>query len=223
MQSKVKRLKEERERSLSGETTPAFKDERETGNESPEEAGGENGLSGEASARSCKESNSSDLKPPPGHDSGGAAADGDAEVKDEPAAGEMAAKDEASGESAAGSKEADAVKESSDVQSSASPSRKRRRRLRKVGGGDVASTSAPVPLPAAVAEPLLAFLQSVRTSKSGAVFERRLESQVKNFSRFLFFSRKKSLIYHFPPSLPSVKKRHKCSIHHLVQLNNYLH
>uniref|UniRef100_A0A453RJV2 Uncharacterized protein n=1 Tax=Aegilops tauschii subsp. strangulata TaxID=200361 RepID=A0A453RJV2_AEGTS len=152
LQSKVKRLKEERERSLSGETTPALKDERETGNESPEEAGGENGLSG-------------------------AAADGDAEVKDEPAAGEMAAKDEASGESAAGSKEADAVKESSDVQSSASPSRKRRRRLRKVGGGDVASTSAPVPLPAAVAEPLLAFLQSVRTSKSGAVFERRLESQ----------------------------------------------
>ena len=177
LQSKVKRLKEERERSLSGETTPAFKDERETGNESPEEAGGENGLSGEASARSCKESNSSDLKPPPGHDSGGAAADGDAEAKDEPAAGDMAAKDEASGESAAGSKEADAVKESSDVQSSASPSRKRRRRLRKVGGGDVASTSAPVPLPAAEAQPLLAFLESVRTSKSGAVFERRLESQ----------------------------------------------
>ncbi|XBI37498.1 hypothetical protein VPH35_122792 [Triticum aestivum] len=177
LQSKVKRLKEERERSLSGETTPAFKDERETGNDSPEEAGGENGLSGEASARSCKESNSSDLKPPPGHDSGGAAADHDAEVKDEPAAGEMAAKDEASGESAAGSKEADAVKESSDVQSSASPSRKRRRRLRKVGGGDVASTSAPVPLPAAEAQPLLAFLESVRTSKSGAVFERRLESQ----------------------------------------------
>ncbi|VAI73975.1 unnamed protein product [Triticum turgidum subsp. durum] len=177
LQSKVKRLKEERERSLSGETTPAFKDERETGNDSPEEAGGENGLSGEASARSCKESNSSDLKPPPGHDSGGAAADDDAEVKDEPAAGEMAAKDEASGESAAGSKEADAVKESSDVQSSASPSRKRRRRLRKVGGGDVASTSAPVPLPAAEAQPLLAFLESVRTSKSGAVFERRLESQ----------------------------------------------
>ncbi|KAI4975030.1 hypothetical protein ZWY2020_048637 [Hordeum vulgare] len=177
LQSKVKRLKEERERSLSGETTPAFKDERETGNESPEEAGGENGLSGEVSARSCKESNSSDLKAPPGHDSGGAAADGDAEVKDEPAEGEVAAKDEASGESAAGSKEADAGKESSDVQSSASPSRKRRRRLRKVGGGDVASTSAPVPLPAAEAEPLLALLESVRTSKSGAVFERRLESQ----------------------------------------------
>lgn len=177
LQSKVKRLKEERERSLSGETTPAFKDQRETGNESPEEAGGENGLSGEASARSCKESNSSDLKPPPGHDSGGAADDGDAEVKDEPAAGEVAAKDEASGESAAGSKEADTGKENSDVQSSASPSRKRRRRLRKVGGGDVASTSAPVPLPAAEAEPLLAFLESVRTSKSGAVFERQLESQ----------------------------------------------
>ncbi|KAM0880391.1 hypothetical protein ACQ4PT_033607 [Festuca glaucescens] len=166
LKSKVKRLKEERERSLSGEATPASKEgEREAANGSTEEAG-------EASGRSCKESTSSDLKPPPGHDSAGAAADGKPEVKEEPTAGVVAAKKESSGESVAGSKE------SSDVQSAASPSRRRRRRrLRKVGGGELASASAPVALPAAEAEPLLAFLESVRTSKSGSVFERRLESQ----------------------------------------------
>lgn len=181
LKSKVKRLKEERERGLSGEAAPASKKEeaREAANGCTEAAGGENGVSGEASGRSCKESTSSDLKPPPGHDSGGApAADGKPEVKEEPDAGEVAVKKESSGESVAGSKEADAEKESSDVQSAASPSRRRRRRrLRKVGGGELASASAPVALPAAEAEPLLAFLESVRTSKSGAVFERRLESQ----------------------------------------------
>ncbi|XP_047069939.1 nucleolar and coiled-body phosphoprotein 1-like [Lolium rigidum] len=182
LKSKVKRLKEERERGLSGEAAPASKkeEEREAANGSTEEAGGQNGVSGEPSGRSCKESTSSDLKPPPGHDSGGAPADdGKPEVKEEPAeAGEVAVKKESSGESVAGSKEADAEKESSDVQSAASPSRRRRRRrLRKVGGGELASASAPVALPAAEAEPLLAFLESVRTSKSGAVFERRLESQ----------------------------------------------
>ncbi|KAK1606321.1 hypothetical protein QYE76_029994 [Lolium multiflorum] len=180
LKSKVKRLKEERERSLSGEPTPASKkeEEREAANGSTEEAGGENGASGEPSGRSCKESTSSDLKPPPGHDPGGAPTDGKPEVKEEPAEVVVATKKESSGESVAGSKEADAEKESSDVQSAASPSRRRRRRrLRKVGGGELASASAPVALPAADAEPLLAFLESVRTSKSGAVFERRLESQ----------------------------------------------
>jgi hypothetical protein len=188
LKSKVKRLKEEREKSLSGEATPAAsKEERDAGNGSTEEAGGENRVSGEASGRSCKESTSSDLKPPPGHDSGGAAADGKPEVKEEPAADEVAVKKEFSGELVAGSKEADAEKESSDVQSAASPSRRRRRRrLRKVGGGELASTSAPVALPAAEAEPLLAFLESVRTSKSGSVFERRLESQVNSRFPFLF-------------------------------------
>uniref|UniRef100_A0ACD5YBE6 Uncharacterized protein n=1 Tax=Avena sativa TaxID=4498 RepID=A0ACD5YBE6_AVESA len=181
LKSKVKRLKEERERSLSGEDTTASKEEREAGNGSTEDAGAENRASGEASGRSCKESNSSDLKPPPGHDSAAAAADDDEgkpEVKEEPVADEVAVKKESSGESVAGSKEADAEKESSDVQSSASPSRRRRRRrLRKVSGEELASTSAPVALPAAETEPLLAFLESVRASKSGSMFERRLESQ----------------------------------------------
>jgi hypothetical protein len=219
LKSKVKRLKEERERGLAGEAAPASKkeEEREAANGSTEEAGGENGVSGEPSGRSCKESTSSDLKPPPGHDSGGGPADGGKpEVKEEPADVVIAAaKKESSGESVAGSKEADAEKESSDVQSAASPSRRRRRRrLRKVGGGELASASAPVALPAADAEPLLAFLESVRTSKSGSVFERRLESQVISqfSSRAPFIFGKKSLIFHFPPShlfLPSVKNR-KC-------------
>ncbi|PNT68397.1 hypothetical protein BRADI_3g40060v3 [Brachypodium distachyon] len=154
LESKVKRLKEEREKSLSavsGETTPASEEEQEEAmNESPEEAGGENGVSG---------------------------ADGHAAVEDEdePDAGAVKEEEEnASGESVAAPKEADAEeKESSDVQSSASPSK---RRLRKVGG-EALSSSASAPLPAAEAEPLLAFLESVRASKSGSVFERRLESQ----------------------------------------------
>uniref|UniRef100_A0A0E0LWR7 Bromo domain-containing protein n=1 Tax=Oryza punctata TaxID=4537 RepID=A0A0E0LWR7_ORYPU len=190
LQSKVKRLTEERERSISGETKPAAAAKEEEGEEdvrkgSPEEAGAvEDRVSGHESGRSCKESNSSDLKRP--ENDPAAAADDDRETGEEAAAaaasaGEVALKEEASGESVAGSKEAEAEKESSDVQSSASPSR--RRRL-KGGGGEEAeaeeaspSPSVSVPLPAAEAEPLVAFLESVRTSKAGAVFERRLESQ----------------------------------------------
>uniref|UniRef100_A0A0E0AXI3 Bromo domain-containing protein n=1 Tax=Oryza glumipatula TaxID=40148 RepID=A0A0E0AXI3_9ORYZ len=189
LQSKVKRLKEEREKSISGETKPppppaAVKEEEEDVRKgSPEEAGAvEDRVSGHESGRSCKESNSSDLKR---SENDPAVADDDREEEEEeeaaaaPAAGEVAVKEEASGESVAGSKEADAEKESSDVQSSASPSRRRRR---KGGGGggeeaEAASPSVSVPLPAAEAEPLVAFLESVRTSKAGAVFERRLDSQ----------------------------------------------
>lgn len=197
MQSKVKRLKEERERSISGEATPAAKDDAEDeeavlAKRSPrdDDLAGEDRVSGGESGRSCKESNSSDLKRP-GHDAGTASAAGDDDVagKEEEAttaAGESVSvkREEASGESVAGSKEADAdaEKESSDVQSAASPSR---RRAREGGGGEEAeaeeaspSTSAPAALPAAEAEALSAFLESVRTSKSGSVFERRLESQV---------------------------------------------
>ncbi|RLN36051.1 hypothetical protein C2845_PM03G01610 [Panicum miliaceum] len=96
LQSKVKRLREERERSVSGE-------------EKPDEANGNDRLSGEEPGRSCRESNSTDLKPPthPGHQGGGA--------KEEEVANQ-----EASGESAAASKE------SSDVRSSASLCRRRR-------------------------------------------------------------------------------------------------
>ncbi|CAO2211447.1 unnamed protein product [Urochloa humidicola] len=188
LQSKVKRLKEERERSISGEANPpAAKAEED---EEPA-AGKEGSLEDDAggggeSGRSCRESNSSDLKRPV-HDAGTAsAADDDAAAAREEAADEEEAagreslavkQEEASGESVAGSKETD--KESSDVQSSAS------RRAREGGGGEEqaeaeeasASTSAAPSLPAAEAEALLAFLESVRTSKPGSVFERRLESQ----------------------------------------------
>nr|CAB3481404.1 unnamed protein product [Digitaria exilis] len=197
LQSKVKRLKEERERSISGEANPpsvkAEEDEEEPaeGKGSLEEdaAGGEDRVSGGESGRSCKESNSSDLKRP-ADDAGVASAAGDGaaaarEEEEEAAARESldVKREQVSGESVAGSKEAD--KESSDVQSSASPSR---RREREGGGGcggggeeaeaeASASPSARAALPAAEAEALLAFLESVRTSKPGSVFERRLESQ----------------------------------------------
>uniref|UniRef100_A0A0D9X9M7 Bromo domain-containing protein n=1 Tax=Leersia perrieri TaxID=77586 RepID=A0A0D9X9M7_9ORYZ len=193
LQSKVKRLKEERERSISGETksqaAAAAKEETEEGEDvrkgSPEEeeAGGvEDRVSGHESGRSCKESNSSDLKRPENDDPAAANDDDNpAAAREEKAVKEeVAVKEEASGESVAGSKEAaaaDAEKESSDVQSSASPSRRRRK---GVAGGEEteeASPSVSVAIPAAEAEPLVAFLESIRTSKAGAVFERRLESQ----------------------------------------------
>ncbi|KAL5221678.1 hypothetical protein ABZP36_026391 [Zizania latifolia] len=176
LQLKVKRLKEERERSLSDEK-PAAKqeEEKDVRRGSPEgTAGVEDRVSGQESDRSCKESNSSDLKRPE-HDA--AAANDDPAAGEEATAGEVAVKEEASGESVAGSKEAaDAEKESSDVQSSASLSRRRRKRS-GAEGAEAASPSVSVPLPTAESEPLVAFLESVRTSKSGAVFERRLESQ----------------------------------------------
>ncbi|CAO2202475.1 unnamed protein product [Urochloa humidicola] len=192
LQSKVKRLKEERERSISGEANPPAAKAEEDGEPAakPEEGslddgvgGGEDRVSGGESGRSCRESNSSDLKRPV-HDAGdaGAAAREEGEVEEEAAAGESLAikREEDSGESVAGSKEAD--KESSDVQSSASC---REREGGGGGGGEEqaeaeeasASTSAAPALPAAEAEALLAFLESVRTSKPGSVFERRLESQ----------------------------------------------
>ncbi|TVU05203.1 hypothetical protein EJB05_48357 [Eragrostis curvula] len=195
LQSEVKRLKEERERSISGEAAPAVKEDEEAEDEEPtlvkgspedDDLAGEDRVSGDESGRSCKESNSSDLKRPE-HDAGTAsgAVDGDAAGmdKEEAAAGDsVSVKPEAepSGESVAGSKEAQAEKESSDVQSSAS------RREREGSGGEEAeaeageaspSSSAPAALPAAEVEALAAFLESVRSSKPGSVFERRLESQ----------------------------------------------
>ena len=199
LQSKVKRLTEERERSISGEANPpaakAEEDEEPAagkGSLEDDAAGGEDRVSGGESGRSCRESNSSDLKRPVS-DAGTASAAGDggaAAKEEEAAAGGVSVdvkREEVSGESVAGSKEAD--KESSDVQSSASPSRRRERE-----GGEEAETeeasaspSARPALPAAEAEALLAFLESVRTSKPGSVFERRLESQVKKFNSPLPF------------------------------------
>ncbi|CAN6224923.1 unnamed protein product [Urochloa humidicola] len=140
LQSKVKRLREERERSVSG------------GEEKPDEASGNDRLSGEEPGRSCRESNSTDLKPPkhPGHQGGSAKE-------------EEVAKQEASGESAAASKE------SSDVRSSASLCRRRR----GTGGGkaDEEEEAASAPrAPAARSPPLAALLDAV-AAKLGSVLQ----------------------------------------------------
>jgi hypothetical protein len=210
----VERLKEERERSISVEANPpAVKEEDDdeeepaTGKGSLEEedvAGvGEDRVSGGESGRSCKESNSSDLKRPrTAQDAGGTADAGDGDAAEargeDEGAGDAAAaressavkREQASGESVAGSKDTpaeDAEKESSDVQSSASPSRRREPEIAVGEDAEAEEASAPPPpapppapvLPASEAEALRAFLESVRTSKPGSVFERRLESQVK--------------------------------------------
>ncbi|CAL5073617.1 unnamed protein product [Urochloa decumbens] len=145
LQTKVKRLREERERSVSGE-------------EKPDEASGNDRLSGEEPGRSCRESNSTDLKPPkhPGHQGGGAKE-------------EEVAKQEASGESAAASKE------SSDVRSSASLCR--RRRGAGSGKADEEEEAASAPrAPAARSPPLAALLDAV-AAKLGSVLQRLHEHE----------------------------------------------
>ncbi|CAN6211115.1 unnamed protein product [Urochloa humidicola] len=145
LQSKVKRLREERERSVSGEAKP-------------DEASGNDGFSGEEPGRSCRESNSTDLKPPkhPGHPGGGAKE-------------EEVAKQEASGESAAASKE------SSDVRSSASLCR--RRRGAGSGKADEEEEAASAPrAPASQSPPLAALLDAV-AAKLGSVLQRLHEHE----------------------------------------------
>lgn len=137
----MKRLREERERSLSGEAKP-------------DEASGNDRLSGEEPGRSCRESNSTDLKPPK-HLGG---------VKEE-----EVAKQEASGESAAASKE------SSDVRSSASLCR--RRRGKATGADEEEAASAPCP-PPTQSPPLAALLDAV-AAKLGPVMERLREHETE--------------------------------------------
>ncbi|OEL16961.1 hypothetical protein BAE44_0022022 [Dichanthelium oligosanthes] len=146
LQSKVKRLREERERSVSGEATK------------PDEASGNDRLSGEEPGRSCRESNSTDLKPPkhPGHQGGGGAKE------------EEVAKQEASGESAAASKE------SSDVRSSASLCRRRQGSVSGKAEEEEAA-SAPHP-PPALSAPLAALLDAV-AAKLGSVLQRLHEHE----------------------------------------------
>ena len=104
-----------------------------------------------------------------------------------------------SGESVAESKggeaEAEGEKESSDVQSSATLSRRRKGRRRKAtsgssgGGGDgqeADEDSLIAKRIAAESQPLVSFLEIIRSNKYGSVFERRLESQVISISRVLY-------------------------------------
>ena len=86
-------------------------------------------------------------------------------------------------ESAAHSK--DGTKESSDVQSSASLTRKRKRRRKKeISGsssGDEPETEAVSPATKRIcvkSQPLVSFLAIIRSHKHSSFFERRLESQV---------------------------------------------
>lgn len=105
LQAKVEQMKEERERSLSGEAKK-------------EEVTGEDNLSGEEAGRSCRESNSTDLKRPKnsGDQSG---------VKEDDATAKL---EEFSGESMAASKESSASQ----------------RRRRKASAGDEESEEASV-------------------------------------------------------------------------------
>lgn len=142
LQSKVKRLRQERERSGSDDAKA-------------DEASGNDRLSGEEPGRSCRESKSTDLKPPkhPGHHVGGAKEEDDV------------AKQEASGESAAASKE------SSDVRSSASLCRRRRGGGGKAEEEEEEEAASPARPPAARSPQLVALVDAV-AAKLGSVLQR---------------------------------------------------
>ena len=99
-----------------------------------------------------------------------------------------------SGESVAESKggeEEEGTKESSDVQSSASLSRRRRRGRRRRGSAsagepEAEAVSAVRKAVDAESQPLIAFLETIRSNMDGSVFDRRLENQVSyHFLAFL--------------------------------------
>ncbi|KAJ4811212.1 DNA-binding bromodomain-containing protein [Rhynchospora pubera] len=168
LELKVNRLKEERE-SGSKEADPCGKDEKQdpTVEDQKDDVRSPGSVAAEISGRSCKESNESnstdlkqDEKAKPGDESGTGLQAGT-----ERTAGEVAKRNGESGESVAESKE------SSDVQSSASLSTRRRK---AVSSGEVEVGPA---LSLAESQPLVAFLEILRSDKLGSVFERRLESQ----------------------------------------------
>lgn len=72
----------------------------------------------------------------------------------------------------------DGVKESSDVQSSASLTRKRRREKEVSGGGKPVVSPATIKREGVKSEPLVGLLDIIRSHKHGSMFERRLEYQV---------------------------------------------
>ncbi|KAG1363888.1 serine/arginine repetitive matrix protein 1 [Cocos nucifera] len=240
LQLKVKKLKEERERSLretgSGEREDDLKDDEKKDSGSPGSTPGSlagDGISGGDPSRSCNESNSTDPKEEegkPGREDGKPEEEpGSCGREADPAAGgaekasgegsyngssDTIAKGAAaaaaadlpraqrgeSGESVAESKggeaEAEGEKESSDVQSSASLSRRRKGWRRKAtsgssgggggggGGGEQEADgdSLIAKRIAAESQPLVSFLETIRSNKYGSVFERRLESQITDIS-----------------------------------------
>ncbi|PKU69144.1 uncharacterized protein LOC110101258 [Dendrobium catenatum] len=213
LQLKLKNLRAERERSEADEGEPDLKDnEMNKDGDSPEPAPAafaRDRISAGDSGGSCKESNSTNPKAKEVKAGGGgevtepekttkadghdmlagpareASCNGSSETLSKgsetaepapPILGE-------SGESVAGEKE------SSDVQSSVSLSRRRRRRLQKAisGSSSVAEEAetddvSPVAananhITAAESQPLAAFLEIIRSSKYGSVFLSRLEGQ----------------------------------------------
>ncbi|XP_058203939.1 uncharacterized protein LOC131318149 [Rhododendron vialii] len=72
----------------------------------------------------------------------------------------------------------DGVKESSDVQSSASLTRKRRREKEVSGGGKPVVSPATIKREGVKSEPLVGLLDIIRSHKHGSMFERRLEYQI---------------------------------------------
>ncbi|XP_040383404.1 uncharacterized protein LOC102706783 [Oryza brachyantha] len=160
LQTKVKRLREDRERSIHGGGGGGG-----DGEAKQEAANGDELLSSEEPGRSCRESNSTDLKPP--------TRAGDHSVKEEEHEAAAGAKQQASGESVAASKE------SSDLRSSASLCRRRHRRC-KPGGtdedADGEEASAPPPL-ARSSSQLLAGLLDTFASRFASLLERLHECQ----------------------------------------------
>ncbi|CAL9149061.1 unnamed protein product [Musa hybrid cultivar] len=206
LQLKVKRLQDERERSArdaeSGDGKPVVDAKKGGGapGSTPESLSGNRISSGGDSGPSCEQSNSTDPKQKAGEDCrepeeeaafAGAGSDaaepstgGDekaAEGSYDSSTGSPAARTQAMGESIAESKEVEeGEKESSDVQSSVSLSRRRGTAI--IGGGGVEEPEAEEAsimsgVVAAASQPLVSLLEIIRSHKYGSVFEWRLESQ----------------------------------------------
>ncbi|KAJ3677658.1 hypothetical protein LUZ60_003382 [Juncus effusus] len=167
LELKVNRLKEEHESSVKesdpsggdAKQEPTVEDRKDDDDRSP------GSTAAEISSRSCKESNSTDLKQEDKHkskqdDESGTGVEEDTGT--DRTAGQTTKRDGGeSGESVADSKE------SSDVQSSASLSTRRRK---------AASSSSEVETEAK-SEPLLALMEMIRSDNSASLFQRRQEPQ----------------------------------------------
>ncbi|KAG6470991.1 uncharacterized protein DDB_G0284459-like isoform X1 [Zingiber officinale] len=206
LQSKVKRLQEEREQRLpeseSGDGKPEYEGKEDAPPDSrPESLVGEPTSSGGESGPSFERSDSTDPKEKPDEDGlkPDTAMDGDGEdgnAADPSSGGDeklaegsyngstgspeegRASRLQATGEFTAESKGGEGEKESSDMQSSASLSR-RRKAVSGSGAEEMEAEEASIMSKgiATESQPLFAALEIIRSDKYGSVFDRRLESQ----------------------------------------------
>ncbi|KAM0942915.1 putative transcription factor MYB-related family [Dioscorea sansibarensis] len=180
---KLKNLKEEGERRVSGGSDPETDQ-----NPKPESPGSteEELARDRVSTESSKESNSTDLKGNAGKldEEAGECTAGVGKRETEPATEERdhgLAESRESGESAAELKSSDA-EETSEGRTSASHARQPRRRRRKAplanssGGGEPEADAVSL-RGGTTSQPFVKILEVIRGSASGSVFERRLESQ----------------------------------------------